>query len=144
VTNENKFHWVKLKSDNPEEPFEPADVEYRDGKAFEIWFIGNEESTMADQCVIGEEITHVVETTGLSFMTPDRFRTLLKKLQLSQTPDPSNSKPNTSASELLGVGERVVRRWADGSKPIPCAVARVLEIMVAWKIKPRDLKILEK
>lgn len=73
----------------------------------------------------------------------DRFRYLLKRLDLTQTPAAWNDDPYSSASMLLDVDERLVRRWADGSKDIPRSVMLVLEIMVAWNIKPIDLKILK-
>lgn len=138
----NKFHWASLKGDAT---MEPAAVEYQDGKPVRLWFTGEQEPFLAAECVIDDEITRSVELdpAGFSYMTPDRFRLLLKKLRLVQTPQPSNDNPDTSAPRMLGVGDRVVRRWADGSKAIPRAVALVLEIMVAYGIKPRDLKRLD-
>jgi len=137
--NDSRFHWASPKG---EDAMEPAEVEYQDGKPVRLWFPGEEEPFGADECVIDNEITRTVDP-AVSFMTPNRFRYLLKKLRLVQTPHSSNDNPDTSAPNMLGVGDRVVRRWADGSKAIPRAVALVLEIMVAYAIKPRDLKRLD-
>jgi hypothetical protein len=75
-------------------------------------------------------------------MTPDRFRLLLDDLGLNQqSPDQrlGRRRGTRSATEFLGVDERRLRRWASGKLPIPHTVELLLEIMVAYGIRPSDL-----
>ena len=50
-------------------------------------------------------------------MTPDRFRECLAMLHWSQR----------GVAEILYCDDRLVRRWADGSEPVPESVERWLE-----------------
>jgi hypothetical protein len=50
-------------------------------------------------------------------MTPDRFRECLAMLHWSQR----------GVAAMLYCDDRMVRRWADGSEPVPEAVERWLE-----------------
>jgi hypothetical protein len=72
-------------------------------------------------------------------MTPDRFRLLLDRLGLNQSPLPGNDDPATSAPLFLRVDEANVRKWARGKKEIPHAVALLLEIMTRYGIRPSDI-----
>lgn len=50
---EDLYHWARpLKSD----PFEPAYIELRDGKPYQVWFCGSDVPFDADQCEIAEQI----------------------------------------------------------------------------------------
>ena len=40
----------------------------------------------------------------------------------------------------LEIGERSVRRWASGQWPVPVPIAMLLNLMLATKSNPEDLK----
>ena len=69
-----------------------------------------------------------METTTLSHMKPQRFRHLLERCELSRI----------EAGEFLGVDVATVRGYADGSVPIPRAVAMLLEVLNNWDLEPAD------
>lgn len=48
------FYWVATKR-YPDE-FEPARVDYRDGKPDEVWFIGCDMHFEVENCIIAEKI----------------------------------------------------------------------------------------
>lgn len=52
-------------------------------------------------------------------MTPDRYQEILGLLLLS----------NRQMADILGVGDRTARHWADGRNPIPPRVAVWLELL---------------
>jgi DNA-binding transcriptional regulator YiaG len=54
-------------------------------------------------------------------MTADQFRTAIDKLGLSQA----------AAARLLGVGEKIVHRWANGECDIPPPAVRFLHYLIA-------------
>ena len=54
-------------------------------------------------------------------MTPDRFRECLAALHWSQR----------GVAEILYCDDRLVRRWADGSEPMPESVERWIEELVS-------------
>jgi ribosome-binding protein aMBF1 (putative translation factor) len=56
-----------------------------------------------------------------SAMTPDRIRECLAAMHWSQR----------RLAEILYCDDRMVRRWADGSEPIPESVERWLEELVS-------------
>jgi hypothetical protein len=64
---------------------------------------------------------HVWETPMDSAMTPDRIRECLAAMHWSQR----------RLAEILYCDDRMVRRWADGSEPIPESVERWLEELVS-------------
>ena len=72
-----------------------------------------------------------METTTLSYLKPQRFRYLLERCELSRI----------EAGEFLGVDVDVVRGYADGSVPIPRAVAMLLEVLNNFDIEPADAEI---
>lgn len=62
-------------------------------------------------------------------MTYNEYRDALAKLGLSQM----------DAARMLCVGSRTSRRWALGESEIPYAVALILRLMIAKKIKPQTV-----
>lgn len=62
-------------------------------------------------------------------MTPRQFEDALAKLSLTQT----------GAGIFLDVGDRQIRRWVAGQARIPGAVAKLLRLMIARKIKPENV-----
>lgn len=64
----------------------------------------------------------------MTTMTAEQFRECLDVLGLTQTGD-------AGAEAFLGVTERTVRRWAK-DRPVPDAVAMLLRLMVARRIRP--------
>ena len=60
---------------------------------------------------------NVWETPMSAAMTPDRFRECLAALHWSQR----------GVAEILYCDDRLVRRWADGSEPVPEAVEHWIE-----------------
>jgi len=63
-------------------------------------------------------------------MTPDRFRSIVDKLDLSLV----------GASKFLGVDSRTVRRWANGHQDVPLSVEMLLELMAKSHLKPNELR----
>ena len=62
-------------------------------------------------------------------MTPKQYADAIDRLGLSQR----------AAGRFLGVGERQSRRWIAGDARIPESVAKLLRLMVLWKLKPEDV-----
>jgi hypothetical protein len=52
-------------------------------------------------------------------MSADKFNSYLRRVRLTQT----------ATSELFGVEDRTVRRWAAGTTPVPDAVAILLKLV---------------
>jgi len=65
-------------------------------------------------------------------MTPQRYRAILKKLNLSQV----------GAAKFLGVGARTSRRWASLDDPLdmPEATEMLLELMITLNLLPNELR----
>ena len=59
-------------------------------------------------------------------ITPERYRELIAALGLSQV----------AAGHFAGYVPRQSRRYASGDRPVPEAVAMLLELMVHFKVRP--------
>lgn len=54
----DQFFWVALKSmASDPDAFEPAQVDFHNGKPDRVWFTGMDEASDASDCVIAEQIT---------------------------------------------------------------------------------------
>ena len=58
--------------------------------------------------------------TSHSYMAPDEVRDALKTLGLTQT----------AAADMLGISDRVVRRWVAGAVPTPRWAALLLKVLL--------------
>ena len=63
-------------------------------------------------------------------MTPSQYADAIARLGLSQR----------SAARWLGVDERTSRKWVAGDSRIPESAAKLLRLMVQWKLNPEDVK----
>lgn len=63
-------------------------------------------------------------------MTPDQYKTAIKKLGLSQE----------RAGEWLGISPRTSQGYAIGEYPVPEPTAKLLRLMVKLGLKPEDVK----
>ncbi len=63
-------------------------------------------------------------------MTPDEYREILKRLDLTQV----------GAATFLGVNGVTSRRWATGKAEIPQSAAMLLRLMVAMKLTPQKVQ----
>jgi DNA-binding transcriptional regulator YiaG len=61
-------------------------------------------------------------------MTPTQYASAIEQLGLSQR----------AAGKFLGVDERTSRKWIAGDSRIPHAVALLLRLMIAKRIKPEN------
>ena len=62
-------------------------------------------------------------------MSPTEYRDAIARLGLSQR----------SAGEFFGRSGRQGQRWANGWSPLPKSVAMVLELMLRYGLRPRDV-----
>ena len=63
-------------------------------------------------------------------MTADEYRTILKRLSLTQG----------GAAAFLGVNAVTSRRWATGRADIPQSAEMLLRLMVAMKLTPEKVQ----
>lgn len=63
-------------------------------------------------------------------MTPDQYRTALKKLKLS----------HHQAAAWLGVSHRTSQRYALGEGPVPHATAKLLRLCVRLNLSATEVK----
>jgi hypothetical protein len=63
-------------------------------------------------------------------MAPDQFRAALERLGLTQA----------GAAKLFKADERTARRWALGESDIPTGVAMLLNLLVAGRLRLKDVE----
>lgn len=63
-------------------------------------------------------------------MTANQFRAALDKLQLSQV----------GAARLFGADPRTGRRWANGERGIPAAIAILLRLLIRGRVSVVDVE----
>jgi hypothetical protein len=63
-------------------------------------------------------------------MTPLQYKAAIKALSLSQE----------RAGEWLGIGKRTSQGYALGEYPVPLQTAKLLRLMLKFKLKPEDVK----
>ena len=74
-------------------------------------------------------------STKVNKMSAKEYQAAIDKLELSQR----------RSGKLLGVNERSVRRWVEGSRPVPPFAARFLRYLIATrKSGEKAIEILDK
>lgn len=72
-------------------------------------------------------------------MTAIELRRAIKRLGFVELESAANATGASAAAEFIGVSREQMARYLRESSPVPEAAAKLLRLMIQYRIKPADL-----